>query len=299
MNHRTDRGIAAPSVWAARLCRFCTRLAMLFAMSAPAIADAQITSYAGSLDGLYANSHLIVVSGEALLVDAQLTRSDARGVVEMIERSAAKLKLIFITHAHPDHYLGLETLSRAFPRARIFSSQGTAIAIAGSGKAARRFWRERLGDDIAESVIVPDVIQATRLTLGDESIRLVDLSDGESKASAVLYLPARKWLFSGDLVFSGVHPWLVDNRARAWRQNLQRLRDLGAFAKIYPGHGETGDHGLLDRNTTYLKRFSEAARAAADADIMFGRVNELYPSYRLPHLLRLSAEAVMSARGRR
>ena len=39
--------------------------------------------------------------------------------------------------------------------------------------------------------------------------------------------------------------------------------------------------------------------AAADADIMFGRVNELYPSYRLPHLLRLSAEAVMSARGRR
>ena len=85
-----------------------------------------------------------------MLVDAQLTRSDARGVVEMIERSGANLKPVFITHAHPDHYLGLETLSRAFPRARIFTSQGTAIAIAGNGKAARLYWRERLGEDIAD-----------------------------------------------------------------------------------------------------------------------------------------------------
>ncbi|MFP6756806.1 MAG: hypothetical protein VCC99_01105, partial [Alphaproteobacteria bacterium] len=71
------------------------------------------------------------------------------------------------------------------------------------------------------------------------------------------------------------------------------------FAKIYPGHGEAGDHGLHERNTTYLKRFSVAARAADDAKNMFDRVNDLYPSYRLPHLLRLSAEAVMNARGRR
>jgi glyoxylase-like metal-dependent hydrolase (beta-lactamase superfamily II) len=139
----------------------------------------------------------------------------------------------------------------------------------------------------------------TRLTLGGETIRLVQLSDGESKASAVLYLPTRQWLFSGDLVFSGVHAWLVDNRARAWRQNLQRLRDLGTLAMIYPGHGETGDYGLLDRNTAYLQRFSKAARAADDAENMFDRVNDFNPFYRQPHLLRLSAEAVMSARGRR
>lgn len=261
-------------------------------VSPAARADPTVTSYTGSLDGLYATSHLIVKDGEALLVDGQLTLSDARAVIAMIERSDADLKLVFITHAHPDHYLGLEEIGRAFPRARVFSSQRTAVAIARHGEAARLFWRKRLGEDIADAVIVPEVMQATRLSLGAESIRLIEFSDGESEASAVLYLPARAWLFAGDMAFSGVHPWLVENRARAWRRNLEILRGIGRIEAVYPGHGENGDHGLLDRNTTYLTRFSKASLASGNAEELFDLMNNLYPGYRLPHILRLSAEAV-------
>ena len=41
----------------------------------------------------------------------------------MVKNSKRTLKVIFITHAHPDHFLGLDVLADAFPDAEI-----TAVA---------------------------------------------------------------------------------------------------------------------------------------------------------------------------
>ena len=59
------------------------------------------------------NSHLISGATDAILVDAQLFRADADQVVAMVKASGKKLTTIFITHAHPDHYAGLDVIATA------------------------------------------------------------------------------------------------------------------------------------------------------------------------------------------
>jgi glyoxylase-like metal-dependent hydrolase (beta-lactamase superfamily II) len=278
------------------LVAFLAGMAAFTAIATPVKAEPYVESYTGSLDGLYANSHLIVSRGEAVLVDAQLTRSDARAVIEMVERSEAMLKMIFVTHAHPDHYLGLEELKRKFPRTRVFTSQLVAVEIAANGEKARRFWHERLGEDIADAVIIPQAMQTTRFTVGGESLRVIEIIDGESEFSAALYIPKSDFLFSGDLIFSGIHPWLVENRPREWRRNLAVVRQIGDIDMVYSGHGTNGGSGMFDRLTAYLTRYSETIAVAQDADQAFATMIELYPAYALPHYLRLSTESAFDDR---
>jgi len=254
-------------------------------------AQLKVTSHAGSVDGLLANSHLIAGRDEGLLIDAQLTRSDALQVVEMIKRSQIERLTVFITHGHPDHYLGLAEILSAFPRARAFSNAATAIAIARDGNKARDYWKRSLGDDIVDRVIIPEVLRTREIELEGDAIRVIEMRDSsESARPSVLYLRQRGWLFSGDLVYSGVHLWLAEDRPKKWRVALDELGALGQIDMIYPGHGEAGSAGLLERNRTYLTRFMELTRKTGDAEELIEGMEDLYPAHQLPFFLRRAAE---------
>jgi len=67
---------------------------------------------------------------------------------------------------------------------------------------------------------------------------------------------------------------------------------LGAIEMIYPGHGEPGAAGLIERNRTYLTRFLELSRNSEDADQLYDGMTELYPAHRLPFFLRRAADGV-------
>lgn len=58
-----------------------------------------------------------LISGErdAVLIDALLTPQDARRVVDWIRATGKNLTTIYITHAHGDHFFGLNTILDAFP----------------------------------------------------------------------------------------------------------------------------------------------------------------------------------------
>jgi len=45
-----------------------------------------------------------------MLVDAQFTLANAHRLVAEIIETGLDLKRIFITHLHPDHFLGLEVI---------------------------------------------------------------------------------------------------------------------------------------------------------------------------------------------
>ncbi|WP_299508498.1 MBL fold metallo-hydrolase [uncultured Roseobacter sp.] len=66
-----------------------------------------------------ANSALVdstVLMGEesAVLIDAQFTVPAATQLAGITEATGRRLETIFITHGHPDHYLGLEVFANRF-----------------------------------------------------------------------------------------------------------------------------------------------------------------------------------------
>ncbi len=265
----------------------------LIATGDAAAQSLRVETHTGSVDGLLANSHLIAGPSDGLLIDAQLTRSDARDVVAMIGRHQLKQLTVFITHGHADHYLGLAEIVDAFPRTRVFSSAATATIIAQHGAQVRDRWTQSLGSDIAERVIVPEVLRGREIKIEREAFRVIELrSDSESVRPSVIYSRDRGWLFAGDLVFSGVHLRLEEGRAKKWRTALATLEALGPIETIYPGHGAPGPAGLIERNRAYLTRFIELTNSDATRDEMFDAMTELYPAHLLPFFLRRSVDAV-------
>src|SRR3989442_15944914 len=61
-------------------------------------------------DQFWTNSVIIEGVHEVMLVDAQLTKTNAERVLREIEETHKPLSLIYITHEHADHFLGLEAV---------------------------------------------------------------------------------------------------------------------------------------------------------------------------------------------
>src|SRR3984893_3126215 len=80
-------------------------------------------------DQFWANSIIVEGKHEVMLVDAQLTKTNAESVLQAIQDTGKPLSLIYITHEHADHFLGLEVFKEAYPRARIIANSAVVDRI--------------------------------------------------------------------------------------------------------------------------------------------------------------------------
>src|SRR5437870_7511627 len=77
-------------------------------------------------DQFWTNSVIIEGTHEVMLVDAQLTKTNAEKVLQQIKETKKPLSIIYITHEHADHFLGLEVFKEAYPRVRIIANSAVA-----------------------------------------------------------------------------------------------------------------------------------------------------------------------------
>src|SRR5260370_24194222 len=80
-------------------------------------------------DQFWANSIIIEGGHEVMLVDAQLTKTGAEKVLQEIKETKKPLSIIYITHEHADHFLGLEVFREAYPRVRIIANSAVTDRI--------------------------------------------------------------------------------------------------------------------------------------------------------------------------
>src|SRR6201988_5394688 len=73
-------------------------------------------------DQFWTNSVLIEGAHEVMLVDAQLTKTNAERLLQKIKKTKKPLSLIYITHEPADHFLGLEVCREAVPGARVIGN---------------------------------------------------------------------------------------------------------------------------------------------------------------------------------
>jgi len=62
-----------------------------------------------------------------MLVDAQLTRTNAGKSLTGNQETHKPLSLIYITHEHADHFLGLEVFKEAYPGVRINCGSASCV----------------------------------------------------------------------------------------------------------------------------------------------------------------------------
>src|SRR5436309_2945791 len=112
-----------------------------------------IKVFTSSDDQFWTNSVIIEGAHEVMLVDAQLTKTNAERVLHEITKTNKPLSLVYIAHEHADHFLGLEVFREAFPGARIIATSDVVARIHKVYQEKIDKWKQLLGSGAATHVV--------------------------------------------------------------------------------------------------------------------------------------------------
>jgi glyoxylase-like metal-dependent hydrolase (beta-lactamase superfamily II) len=251
-------------------------------------ASLSIQQFTSSEVGAWSNSYLISGKSDAILFDVFMLASDAAQIADGIVNSAKTLKTVLISHAHPDHFMGLEVITERFPKAKVVSTADVVADIRQDGPWMLSLLQGKLGPQGPTRLVVPEVLAEPSLDIEGNRLDVVEFGEGESKHNTTVYVPHLKALLSADLVYHDAHLYLQERHLQSW---LARLDELEEFAKprvstIYPGHGAAGNLSLISQTRAYLRDFA-AAVESGDAKLVEQQMLAKYPQYHVRQFLTM------------
>lgn len=197
--------------------------------------------YAGPL-GMVNATAVRMKNGKLLVVDTGGTPEQGQAFAEQVAKQG-EVSFVFLTHEHGDHLQGNQ-----FFHCPLVSSIPAQKAIA------------RMPNISANSI--PGVAFSDRLQVNLGEPVVMQLMGGHCPGASVLYLPERKLLFTGDLVFHGRLPWMGQADFSLWIKNLDQLLTWHVNT-VVPGHGAMGGKEILAVQRDFLVGFVEQVQRAA------------------------------------
>jgi glyoxylase-like metal-dependent hydrolase (beta-lactamase superfamily II) len=249
------------------------------------------------------NAGIIDNGEETIVFDSFLSISAAGEVLDIIEKAGmSPVRYLINSHGHYDHVRG----NQAFPSdVDIISTKETAEMIVdknpeelaaerqyamiqvalydslfnviGGDSTDVRFnqillWKpyyEELADSTVEvKTKFPNLfVEDEKFLNGTKRrIQLIAKGHGHSSGDLVLYLPDDKILFTGDLVFNDMHPYMGQSSIEGWRTWLEYMGTLG-IDKLIPGHGEIGNETELEEMRIYIDSVEKLAKELIEKEI--------------------------------
>ncbi len=245
------------------------------------------------------NSYLVLGDKEALVVDGQFFKADATKVVDLIKASGKTLTAVFLTHAHPDHYLGLEVIADAFPKAKIVATKAVVDDFNMTAPGTFMYLKGMYGDALADGLAAPEALAGSSILLDGRSLDVIEMPNpGESSVAAAIGLDAPSALLAGDLVYNDIHLVLSSCAWKGWLDNLTAIKAKG-FQDIYPGHGAKASMAVFDADAQYINDVVPILEAAATTDEAKMKIKAKYLAYLSDLLLGFSTDGYfMSCKGK-
>src|SRR6266481_5955686 len=262
---------------------------LLFLISCPSAFaggqhDFSIKVFTSTDDQFWTNSVIIEGTHEVMLVDAQLTKTSAERVLQEIKETKKPLSIIYITHEHADHFLGLEGFSKAYPRARITANSAIVDRINKVYQEKIDKWQKILGSGATSHVVAIEKFDGNFIKFENSEIQVLKHIQGDTDENTMLWIPGQRTLIAGDVVINNMHVYTAetDSNARGkWLNSLHKIRELKPSVVI-PGHSKVG--ATVDANTAvdftenYLLAFEEELKKAKDPDSLVNMMKERFPS---------------------
>ena len=205
------------------------------------------------------NTGFVVGSDGVISIDACATEARTTAYLETIAGiSDQPVRTLVNTHHHGDHTFG----NYLFPGATIVGQERSRAAIQAWGlPRAAPYWTDvEWGEvELAPPFLTFDesvTVYVDELRCEVRHLGLPAHTDND----AIVWLPERKVLFSGDLLFKGVTPFVVQGSVAGMLETLAAVEQLGAET-VVAGHGPVCGPDVFGEVTRYL-RFVQ--RVAAD-----------------------------------
>jgi glyoxylase-like metal-dependent hydrolase (beta-lactamase superfamily II) len=104
---------------------------------------------------------------------------------------------------------------------------------------------------------------AIRIQDGEQEVRILYLGKGHTDGDVVVYMPALKIAFVGDLFFNEAIPNVQDATVLSWMKTLEEVLKLDAD-KFIPGHGAVGSRKEVQNFLAYLETLRSLVKAAVE-----------------------------------
>jgi glyoxylase-like metal-dependent hydrolase (beta-lactamase superfamily II) len=111
-----------------------------------------------------------------------------------------------ISHAHPDHFMGVDVITEAFPHARIVRTQNVVDDIKSDGPWMFSMLQGKLSSEGPKQLVISEALNDPVLNIDRVRLEIVEFGEGESKHIAAVHIPVLKALLSADLVYMAKCP---------------------------------------------------------------------------------------------
>lgn len=219
-------------------------------------------------DGSWCLNNVTFLTGGAgvIVVDATATEQRTRDLLAAIAATTEQpVSTLLNTHHHLDHTLGNSLLG---PEVTIVGHERCRQEILAAGDGVIT-GAQRLFPDVdfgAVSAVPPMLTFEESLTLyaGNLAIELEYVAPAHTTNDVVAWIPERRVLITGDVIFNGGTPFAVFGSIAGWLETLENLREIGAET-IVPGHGPVCGPEVFDDVAAYLRFIQERARSGFEA----------------------------------
>ncbi|WP_433132340.1 MBL fold metallo-hydrolase [Micromonospora sp. CA-240977] len=247
---------------------------------------------------------LIHGAREAAIVDPPITVAQTDALADWIESFDKRLRYIYITHWHADHWLGTGRLMQRFPGAVAYASPRTVERITRStpdgvpGAPWPSLFPGQLGDFPIETPIDP--VPPDGFTVDGQQLVSVEAGHSDTDDSTVLYAPSIGLVAAGDVVYNNVHQYLAespDGKLDGWRAALDTVAALDP-AHVVAGHKDPiqdDDVANIGQTREYLDVAADILAAEPSREELFFKLMERYPDRLNPYTIWLSAQRLLPA----
>lgn len=220
-------------------------------------------------DGLNANFGFVVTPAGVILIDSGASRIGAQKLEQAIRAVTAKPVRWVVNTGSQDHrwfgndyFAGRGAETIALARTAATQAQQGAQQMAG----LERFLGERLKGTQPQPAKKALAGESASITLGGEKL-ILHYTDAHFPGDAMVFLPKRKVVFSGDLVYvDRILGVLPGSSVRNGQRAFQALAAL-APAHVVPGHGRVCDLARARRDTGDYYDFLANVVGAAAKDL--------------------------------
>ncbi|HSP54383.1 MAG TPA: MBL fold metallo-hydrolase, partial [Dehalococcoidia bacterium] len=198
-------------------------------------------------------------------IDTCFTEKRSRWFYDAVRKTAGSkaIRTLVNTHHHGDHTHGNYVF---LPAATIIGHELCREEVIAAGLSTKGMFP---GVDWGEIVVAPPVVTfEDRLNLYVDNLRieLIFVGPAHTTNDIVAWIPERKVLFSGDIVFNEGTPFAMMGSVAGWLGALDRLKELG-IERIVPGHGPACGPEVLDEVGDYLRMVQASAKKGLEAGL--------------------------------
>jgi len=255
--------------------------------------------------GTFSPTTATLISGatEAVLIDALQLREEIKELGDLIERTGKKLTTIYVTHDHPDHYLGIGPLMERFPEAKCVALPGVVASMKETREAQMGQWQLLFGDRTADFGPFPEVLEGDTLSVDGSPIRIIEVKQADIHPSSIVHVPALDLVVAGDSVYNEIHPMLGLSTPAEWQDWLGTIDLVESLQPkvVVAGHRrpDGDDHAvdaMIAQTRSYIQDFAAAFETAESVEELVGTMMAKYPNHGNEWTLMFSAASAIAVR---